>query len=82
MGDNDPTQKTITARKTRDLLWFTGDTAIDANTLNAHELIVDGFKFAIDDGTGVNDYNSTGYKAVDLENFKEYLETTAKINVT
>ncbi len=80
MGDNDPTQKTITARKTRDLLWFTGDTAIDANTLNAHELIVDGFKFAIDDGTGVNDYNSTGYKAVDLENFKEYLETTAKIN--
>ena len=80
MGDDDPFQKTITARKTRDLLWFKGLATLASDTLDDLELVVSGFKFDIDDGTGVNDYNSTGYKAVDLVNFKTYFETSARIN--
>ena len=79
MGDNDPSQKTITARHTRDLLWFQGSATLAADTLDDAELIVSGFKFAVDDGTGVNDYNSTGYKAIQVESFKEYFETSTLV---
>ena len=68
MGDNDTNQHEITNGYSEiDRVWFSGGNALtNGNELNSVFLMMDGISYAVDADTGVNNFQSTGFKSVDL----------------
>ena len=73
MGDNDPNQHELTDGYMEvDRVWFDGGSTLAGGsegshtTLDAAVLMMDGIAYNTTNGTGSNDFQSTGFKSLDL----------------
>ena len=73
MGDNDTNQHEITnAYSETDRVWFSGGNALTGGsegthtTLNSKVLMMDCIPYMVQSASGTNNYQSTGFKSVDL----------------
>tara|TARA_Y100000361_G_scaffold23191_3_gene18318 strand:+ start:816 stop:4385 length:3570 start_codon:yes stop_codon:yes gene_type:complete len=76
MGDNDPNQHNIAdIYNETDRVWFSGSNTLSSSTLNGKIVVHDSFTKSIVNGTGNNNFQSTGYKSFETSSISDTIGT-------